>query len=90
MRFDKDDIRQIAEQLATMVRDEVQAALRQLTPDPKPYLTVNEAAKLFQVGPNVFYDAIRRGELQPLRVGRRIRFTQQEIEAWAEARARDG
>lgn len=46
-------------------------------------LTVIDAAKLLRVGRNAFYDAVGRGELPHLRVGKQIRFLSRRADASA-------
>lgn len=45
-----------------------------------PVLTVPEAAKLLRVGRNQCYEAIARGELHAIRVGRSIRVPRAALE----------
>lgn len=49
------------------------AALRLdvLDPRQRPTLSVKEAASLFGVAQSTIYDAVRRGELPVIRIGRR-------------------
>ncbi|HUQ05324.1 MAG TPA: excisionase family DNA-binding protein [Kofleriaceae bacterium] len=42
-------------------------------------ITVVEAAKLLKVGKNALYDAIKRGEIPHLRVGKHIRLSRQAV-----------
>ena len=87
MRLVDATVDELCEALRTLVRQELEAVLMQRLGEPKRFLTVGEAAQLLRVGPHVLYDAIRRGELHPLKVGRQIRFRPQELEQWAESRA---
>jgi excisionase family DNA binding protein len=72
----------LLEALRPLVRQEVEAVLQARLGEDKKYLSVDDASKLLSIGPNVVYDAIRRGELQPKRFGRQIRFKPEELEAW--------
>jgi excisionase family DNA binding protein len=47
--------------------------------DDDDVITVLEAAKLLKVGKNAVYDAIKRGELPHLRVGKHIRLSRQAV-----------
>lgn len=47
--------------------------------DDDDVITVIEAAKLLKVGKNAVYDAIKRGELPHLRVGKHIRLSRQAV-----------
>ena len=42
-------------------------------------LTVPEAARLLRIGRNALYDAIGRGEVPHLRVGKQIRLSRQAV-----------
>lgn len=42
-------------------------------------ITVVEAAKLLKIGRNAVYDAIKRGELPHLRIGKHIRLSRQAV-----------
>ena len=48
-------------------------------PEPLTY-TVEEAAKLLRIGRSAAYDAVRRGELPAIRVGRTLRVPRHRLE----------
>jgi len=52
----------------------------------EPLLRPDQAAVLLSVKTSWVYDAVRRGELPCIRVGRHIRFTQAMLEEWLEDR----
>ena len=47
--------------------------------DDDDVITVAEAARLLRVGRNALYDAIGRGEIPHLRVGKLIRLSRQAV-----------
>jgi excisionase family DNA binding protein len=47
-----------------------------------PLLTVNEAAAHLRCSRRLIYDLLKRGDLRPVRVGERIRFTLAELERY--------
>ena len=49
------------------------------TDDTDDVLTVEEAAKLLRIGRNALYDAISRGEVPHLRVGKLIRLSRTAV-----------
>jgi excisionase family DNA binding protein len=49
-----------------------------------PLLRPDEAARLLAVKTNWIYEAVRRGRLPCLRLGRHIRFTRAMLEQWLE------
>ena len=54
-----------------------------------PLLSINEVGELLGISRPTVYALIRRGELVPIRVGKRIRFDQADIRAYLE-RNREG
>lgn len=45
-------------------------------------LNTQEVAKMLNVSKNTIYELIRRGEINSYRVGRKVRFTQEEVDAY--------
>ena len=50
-------------------------------------LTPREAWELLQVGRNAFYEAVARGEIPHVRIGRSIRVPRAALERWLERTA---
>ncbi len=50
-----------------------------IAPDDQDVLTVGEAAKLLRIGRNALYDAIGRGEIPHLRIGKHIRLSRRAL-----------
>jgi excisionase family DNA binding protein len=48
-------------------------------------LTVADLCQLCQVSRRTVYRAMAAGQLRPTRLGRALRFTQADVEAWIEA-----
>jgi excisionase family DNA binding protein len=48
----------------------------------RPLLTVNDVADYLGIGRGSVYRYVNLGVLVPIRVGHRLRFRPQEIEAW--------
>jgi excisionase family DNA binding protein len=46
-----------------------------------PILTVEEAAKFLRIGRSAAYDAVRRGDLPSVRIGRSLRVPRHQLEA---------
>jgi excisionase family DNA binding protein len=53
---------------------------------PKLTMTVPEAAKLLGVGRNQAYEAVRRGEIPTVKIGRRILVPTKALERMLEAK----
>lgn len=53
---------------------------------PGPLLTVNDVARLLVVSRPTVYALLRKGELRSLRVGERLRFRPDDIDAYLESR----
>jgi excisionase family DNA binding protein len=53
--------------------------------NPDDILDVGQLAKLLRVGRNAVYDAVGRGEIPHVRVGRLLRFHRRAIEVWLKA-----
>ena len=51
-----------------------------------PLLTINDVARQLAISRDSVYRLIRSGSLCPIRVGERIRFRQEEIDAYLERR----
>ena len=51
-----------------------------------PLLTINDVAHQLAISRDSVYRLIRSGALTPFRVGERLRFSQEEIEAYLERR----
>lgn len=49
--------------------------------DLPPILTVEEAAKFLRIGRTAAYDAVRRGDLPSIRIGRSLRVGRHQLEA---------
>jgi excisionase family DNA binding protein len=49
---------------------------------PADVLTVEQAAELLRVGRNQMYEAIGRGEVPHVRIGRTIRLSRRALEEW--------
>jgi excisionase family DNA binding protein len=50
----------------------------------RPTLTVDETAELLGISRGLAFQAVRRGELPSVRVGRRILVPRHRLEAWLE------
>lgn len=48
-------------------------------------LTVEDVAPLLKVRPEWVYAAVRRGDFPHVKVGRYIRFTREQVDAWIRA-----
>lgn len=75
-----------ADELASLIRDAVNAALAGLVvkplqePEPK-YLTGQEVDKMFHVTPMTRSNWVNKGFLKKYKVGRRVLFRADEVEA---------
>ena len=58
-------------ELADAIRDEVRAELATRSDGPPELLSVKRASQLLGIGRTAAYDAIGRGELRSVKVGRR-------------------
>ena len=59
-------------------------------PNEKPYLTVEDVAKRFDVNVTTVYRLVQRGRLPAFKVGNQWRFSQSRLEEWAADRERIG
>ena len=78
-------------QLRELIRQEVQAAIATIngvrlsaesSGNPKPYLTVKEAAVLARLAPSTIRLYIRKGELKAHKVGRRVVIVKSDLETF--------
>lgn len=58
-------------ELAAAIRDEVRAELADRADGPVELLSISQAARRLGIGRTATYDAIGRGELRSIKVGRR-------------------
>jgi excisionase family DNA binding protein len=58
-------------ELADALRDEVRAELNERADGPPELLSIAQAARRLGIGRTATYDAIGRGELRSIRIGRR-------------------
>lgn len=52
-----------------------------MTTDLPPILTVEETAAFLRIGRSAAYDAVRRGDLPSVRIGRSLRVPRHQLEA---------
>lgn len=50
--------------------------------DPVMTMTVPEVSLVTRIGRNTIYEAVERGDLRSIRVGRKILVTRQAVERW--------
>ena len=58
-----------------------------MSDDVHDVLTVEEAARFLRVGKNQLYDAIGRGEVPHVRIGKTIRLSRAALVEWMRASA---
>jgi excisionase family DNA binding protein len=56
---------------------------------PEPLLTINDTCAWLAICRHTLYNLVRRGELEPLRVGERLRFEPNEIRDYLRRNRRD-
>ena len=61
-------------------------AVSKITGDHNRLLTFEEVCALLQVRPSTLYNWCAKGTIPHLRVGRLLRFSQQDLEAWLRQR----
>lgn len=76
MRFEPEEIRALAAELAPLVADELE---RRLSESPRWAMSIAEAAAWLRVEPHVIRDAIDDGRLPCARVGRSIRIRRRDL-----------
>ena len=57
-----------------------------ITENPRLILTPMEVARLLGLGKNTTYDAIRRGDIPAIRVGKRLLVPRAALEEWLAGR----
>jgi len=54
----------------------------------EPLLTVEEASQILQIKPSTLYTWAYRRQIPSQKVGKSLRFRQEDLEAWLKAQAR--
>ena len=90
MRLVDASLDDLTEALRPLVRQELEAVLRERMGEPAKYVTMGQAADMFAVPRHVIRDAVLRGGLTGLKIGRQYRFRVSDLVQWAEQAARAG
>ena len=57
-------------------------AMKRISSDPAPVLTVSDLARYLKVNPSTVYRLLKAGKLPGFRVGSDWRFRREEIDRW--------
>jgi hypothetical protein len=83
-----DDVDRIARQVASYLGDLLPHAPQPADDDPHALISEPAAAALLRVQPHVLRDARKRGELHCTKIGKSVRYTRDQLDAYLRRQTR--